>query len=368
MVRKSLLFVTNVPSPYRVCFFNELSKYFNLTVIYEKKLSDERDKKWTFQSSGGYEEIFLNGIKVSADQSLSPSILKYLKNNSYDFIIISNFCTPTGIIAAKFCIRKKIPYCVEGDGAFLKNKENYLKKSIKKKIISNAVLCFSSCDNLDKYFIYYGSRKEKVVRYPFTSICEKDILYHKNESNKSDIKNILNINETNVVISIGQFIYRKGFDLLIKSANMLDKNIGIYIIGGKPTDEYINLIKESNITNIHFVEFKNKDELENYFKVADISILPTREDIWGLVINESLAHGIPVITSKFTNAGLELIKNGFNGFIMDNLSVDSIVSSIKKLLSCDLGYMYENCIKSIDDYTIENMALVHYKILKDYIN
>jgi hypothetical protein len=41
-----LLFITNVPSPYRVNFFNELGKLCGLTVLFQKKTSDTRDKSW----------------------------------------------------------------------------------------------------------------------------------------------------------------------------------------------------------------------------------------------------------------------------------------------------------------------------------
>ena len=42
----NILWLTNIPSPYRVNFFNELGKYCDLTVLFEKKASDERDKSW----------------------------------------------------------------------------------------------------------------------------------------------------------------------------------------------------------------------------------------------------------------------------------------------------------------------------------
>lgn len=41
-----LLYITNIPSPYRVDFFNELSKYCDLTVLFERKKADDRDDNW----------------------------------------------------------------------------------------------------------------------------------------------------------------------------------------------------------------------------------------------------------------------------------------------------------------------------------
>ena len=148
-----ILFLTNVPSPYRVDFFGELGKRCDLTVLYQKESSSERDKKWISESKNTYKSVFLKGINTGVDNSFCPSVIKYL-NNTFDAIIICGNASPTEMFAIQWCILKKIPYCLEGDGAFL-NKGNKLKDKIKKHLISNACLFFSSCKELDKYYINY---------------------------------------------------------------------------------------------------------------------------------------------------------------------------------------------------------------------
>lgn len=69
-----------------------------------------------------------------------------------------------------------------------------------------------------------------------------------------------------MILAVGQFIHRKGFDVLLQAARTMDKNIGIYIVGGKPTEEYLQIQKENNLTQIHFEGFKTKEELAMYLK------------------------------------------------------------------------------------------------------
>ena len=57
---------------------------------------------------------------------------------------------------------------------------------------------------------------------------------------------------------MGQFIYRKGFNVLIKAAAKLPKDIGIYIIGGIPTDYYLLLKNELSLKNVHLWGLKEK--------------------------------------------------------------------------------------------------------------
>ena len=141
----------------------------------------------------------------------------------------------------------------------------------------------------------------------------------------------LGLEEEKIVISVGQFIYRKGFDVLIRSAGRLNKNIGIYIIGGEPNDYYLNLKNEYKAENLHFIGFKSKYELAEYYKAADLFVFPTREDIWGLVVNEAMAYGLPVITTNRCISGLELVDSR-NGFIINVNSEEELICSINKIL------------------------------------
>ena len=95
-------------------------------------------------------------------------------------------------------------------------------------------------------------------------------------------------------------------------------------------------------------------------------VLPTREDIWGLVINEAMANGLPVITTDKCNAGLAMVSDK-NGAIVPVDSIDSLASSLKHILSDDNKrlQMGKESLNVIRNYTIENMAVVHKKILLD---
>ena len=180
----------------------------------------------------------------------------------------------------------------------------------------------------------------------------------------------MDISEEIIILYSGQFIYRKGIDILLKSCKELPPNCGVYIVGGKPTDEYLHIIKDYNLKNIHFVGFKKPSELEIYYEVADIYILPTREDIWGLVINEAMAYGLPVITTNKCLAGTELIENENNGFIVPVEDIGILSEKINILVKNEVlrNKIRVNNIQKIQTYTIENMADIHMKIFMDNSN
>lgn len=171
-----------------------------------------------------------------------------------------------------------------------------------------------------------------------------------------------------IAITVGQFIHRKGFDVLLNAWAKCDKEYELYIIGAEPTKEYLNIKEKLHLENVHFEGFKRKEELRCYYQAADLFVFPTREDIWGLVVNEAMANGLPVITTDKCVAGLELIKDGENGYIVPTENSEMLASKINELMRNDSLRlsMAMNGLQKIRRYTVENMANVHASILKEY--
>ena len=124
-----------------------------------------------------------------------------------------------------------------------------------------------------------------------------------------------------------------------------------------------------NLDNVEFVGFKTKNELKEYYQASDIFCSQTRGDVWGLVINEAMAMGLPVITTDKCVAGLELVHSGQNGFIVSVEDYKSLSHCIKKIGDNEelINRMSEKSRNIIKTYTVENMAYVHSCILKNKI-
>ena len=362
-----ILYILNIPSPYRVAYLEELGKHCDLTVLFEKAASDERDSLWSDYSFKNFKGIIMRGMKIRVDSSFCPSVIRYLKKDVYDAIICGNVASFTGMLAIQYMRWKKIPYWLEADGAYAGSGKG-IKESIKKHFIRDATGYFSTADETDGYFLMYGAKKERIYRYPFTSIYAKDIFpYVSSAEEKRSLREKWNVTEEKVILAVGPFVHRKGFDLLIPVAKDLCENTGIYIIGGAPTPEYEELVRNNNNigAKIHFCGFKNKQELREFYRLSDVFCLPTREDIWGLVINEAMACGLPVVTTKRCIAGSVLVKDGENGYLVDVDDEKQLTDALKNILSDDnvIHSAGRHSIRRIQDYTLENMASTHIAIL-----
>ena len=301
-----VLYLSNIPSPYRVAFFNELSKYCQLTVVFERHTAKDRNGEW-YDTQFDFEVIFLNSISIGKESSLSLDIIHYLKSQ-YDHIIIGGYSTLTAMCAILYLRLHKINFILNADGGFIAKDESNIKKRIKHFFISSASKYLCSGEKTKAYLEYYGANSDDVYTFPFTSVSKKDILpYPISREQKEKLKEMRNIPYTKVIISIGRFIHGKGFDWMMEAYKDLDKEIGVYIIGGTPTQEYMDLKNKYKLDNVHFVPFQSKPEILAWYQLADLFVFPTRKDIWGLVVNEALSQGLPVISTDQCNAALSLI-------------------------------------------------------------
>ena len=370
LIFMKVLFITNIPSPYRIDFFNELNKYCNLTVLFERKTAKNRNDEW-YNNKFNFNGIFLKSKNIGSEAAMSFEVIKYIKRK-YDLIILGGYSSPTAMIASMYMKLHKISYILNADGGFINYDERRINKFIKTFFISSAKYWLSSGKETNKYLIYYGAKEKKIYSFPFSSLKKSDILQQPVSAEiKQDLKKYFNVPYDKVILSIGQFIPRKGFEWMIESYKNLDRKIGIYVIGGKAPKEYIALKNKYKMDNLFFMDFQNKDIIKKWYQLADLFVLPTREDIWGLVVNEAMSNGLPVITTNKCIAGLELIENEKNGYIVKCDEKSELYNITNKIINID-KMQYEkiciNAIQSIRNFTIESMVKRHLLVMNNIIN
>ena len=375
-----VLLLTNIPSPYMVGYLNELGKYCKLDVVFEKEFDSTRPQNWKMLlNDNNFESHILHGKSVNKryykddmdsapdDKAISFEVFKFI-NRNYDFIIVANPCTPTGILAIMYMRIRRINYLLQSEGGFPGNGQG-AKEKFKHWLMKKADLYFSTCELDDQYFLTYGASADRIRRYPFASMAQSDIpKKYVSQEERSCFKKKLGISYSKMILAVGRSVYVKGFDVLLNAIKDLPEDICTFFVGGKCLDEYKNIIQAGNIKNVFFVDNISQSELRNYYLAADIFVLPTRSDTWGLVINEAMSFGLPVITTNTCVAGNALIENGVNGYIVESENDVAIRDSINRLLEnpTDIQNFGENNYNKIREWTFESMGKIVYEHLQLY--
>jgi len=143
--------------------------------------------------------------------------------------------------------------------------------------------------------------------------------------------------------------------------NHSNSNFSLHIVGdGSERQRLEQLVKKLNLEkNVRFWGYKQKEEVVDFYAIADIFIFASTYDIWGLVLNEAMAVGLPVIASKYAGSTYDLIQDGINGFVVDPYNIEEMAKKIKILienpeLRKNIGECAQRTIK--EKFTLEKSA------------
>lgn len=357
-----VLFLTNVPSPYLVEFFNLLGQKVDLTVIYERKSASDRHESWSKLEFKHFRALFPFSIYVGSENGFCPTIGFYLKK-SYDIIIFGNYASPTGALGVLLLKLLKRRYVLYSEGGLAKTGKS-IKENFKKRVISHAALYLSGCKPGDDYFIHYGADEKRIKRIPFTTLHHDDIQsIEQYQNDKSALRRAYGIEiDAFIVLTVGRFIPLKSIDTLIAASSAIKHPHQLWIIGDGPLKEdYEKQIKEQQANHIFIYDFMDQTKLRDYYRMSDLFVMPSLTESWGLVIIEAMAQGLPVIATNACVAGLENITNGHNGFLFDPKDIGSLTSHIKWIIEhpSERKMMASENIKRVHYHTFENMVDVN---------
>ncbi|NER78920.1 MAG: glycosyltransferase family 4 protein [Leptolyngbya sp. SIO1D8] len=137
---------------------------------------------------------------------------------------------------------------------------------------------------------------------------------------------------------VGSIKPRKGVHLFLKSCAQLVeqgcKDYTVWMIGdGEQRAELENFCTENNLNDqVKWIGQVDYNQLGNYFQQADVFVLPTLEDTWGMVILEAMVLGKPILCSCWAGAS-ELIQDGQNGYCFDPHHPGELAEKMQKIIT-----------------------------------
>jgi glycosyltransferase involved in cell wall biosynthesis len=328
--------LVNQLTPYRLPIYQLIGSQFKMAIFYggvesNRAFWDNLDKQ-------------LKDIFVKRSWGIQFRFLKGKKNNTYDYKFIhinpGYFLDllsykPDAIITVEMGFRTLIAL-VYGtifrkpvwvwSGVTLQSEQGI---KVTRKILRWLISRWA------KHWISYG---EAATEYLLSlGIKEKRILQIQNCVNEQlfikPTEAMMNLKPKPVLLYVGQLIGRKGVDKLLYAAAKLQQEgyfFSILLIGGGGEEKSLkSLAKDLKLENIHFYPSQPPDTMPAIYRSADCLIFPTLEDIWGLVVNEALWSGIPVISSKYAGCARELLPQEN---IFDPLDENSFINALKRVL------------------------------------
>ena len=137
------------------------------------------------------------------------------------------------------------------------------------------------------------------------------------------------------------------------------------MIGQESDNTYIDIAKSYGLDNVKFFSFMLKEQLQRVLSGGRCFVLPTREDIWGLVINEALSYGLPCVSTKGCVAANEMIPDRY---IVDVEDSEKLAEIIVKAVNTDANTWQIYSLKKMMEYSINSSSVVHINVLRQQIS
>ncbi len=134
----------------------------------------------------------------------------------------------------------------------------------------------------------------------------------------------------------GQIIPRKGVDCLLQAFTAIASRYPgatLTLVGEGPfREQWQSQLSATAVNQIRFAGFQQIDQLPPFFHAADVFVLPSRHDGWGVVVNQAIGAGLPVIVTAAVGASNDLVEQEGNGFVIDAQNADQLESAMERFL------------------------------------
>ncbi|TLU83409.1 MAG: glycosyltransferase family 4 protein [Chlorobium sp.] len=271
--------------------------------------------------------------QISPDKAVRAVIDK-LNKIKPDVVFAGAVAFPSGAAAIRWCLLNRKPVIIF-DNARLEDVPrafyiNWAKKQLYRLVDAMLIPASSHVST----FRYFGLKTEQLF---FGINCVDNQFF----SDQANIFSSLTVPHNHpYLLAIGRQVRKKNWAKLISAYIAVRKTdppnpFDLLFIGDGPEhDVLMNASGDEINRSIHFLPFKSQQELCVYYKHAEGLVLPSLYgETWGLVVNEAMASGLPVLVSGKCGCAETLVKHENNGFVFEPEDQTLIADVLEKFMS-----------------------------------
>lgn len=334
--------------PYHCARLEAASRYCDVTGI--ELGSETREYGWSeMQSTNSFTRVTLFPQKDSrtmATKEIVDRMGRVLRDYKPDAVAIAGWSDKGALVALRWCLSNGKPAVLMSESTADDERRVWWKEFIKRCVVKLYSTALVGGQRHVDYVAALGMPRDRV--FTGYDVVDNEYFRHKAEEirgQRSEVRKKYGLPE-NYFLASARFIEKKNLFTLLRAyaeyrqrSEVKGQKSGAWdlvLLGDGPLkSDLCRLISDLGLNDsVVLPGFKQYDELPIYYALAKTFIHPSRVEQWGLVVNEAMASGLPVIVSNRCGCVPELVREGLNGFSFDP-DDDTQLSELMLRLSTD---------------------------------
>lgn len=271
---------------------------------------------------------------------INPEIRHVLAQRQYDAVWIHGWSQASCWLAFQACRKLNIPIVLRGETNGLREPsgpKGLVKKLILSRLFREVSAFLAIGTNNAAFYSGYAIPPEKMFLTPYavdnSFFLSRSVIDPAEKRRLREREGIAP--DLPVILFCGKFAdYKNPLELLL-AFRQLNKNpeSSLVFAGDGPLKSAMkNYVAEQKLKHVHFLGFRNQTQLPACYALADVFVLPSRYEAWGLVVNEAMCSGLPIIASDKVGAARDLVREGVNGFVYPSGNASLLADRLQRIL------------------------------------
>jgi len=344
---------SKIPDGYRFELFEQLSHLYDSKVFYWTDAADDRvlhlpdQEKYTFDFQVVHRAIFA----LIRDPHFIRSEVVFLAGYNYWWFWVLFFVSKL--------LGKRVVQYSDSNMSHEKTKPLFfrqLKKIVLYPLVRGSFFLYCGQQN-KAYWAYYGVPDTRLIYAPYAVDTE---LFKPRACKKSKVFTFL---------FVGRLVQAKAIHTLILAFQQLSFRYPmceLQILGHGKEQGFLEELSQG--LNVRFLGGKKREAIPEIMACADVFVLPSVEEPWGLVVNEAMLMGKPLILSHHVGAATDLLEDTVNGFLFEAGNVTQLANKMRWFLEHPdhLQEMGGQSLRLVQPFTLEKMV-EGYKRVIDHV-
>jgi glycosyltransferase involved in cell wall biosynthesis len=279
-----------------------------------------------------------------------------------DIVFINGWQERVAFAQLEWCAQNSVPRVVMSESQEIDSRRNFFVEKIKSNYVKMFGAAICGGESHLQYLTELGMKRDcifkgyDVIDNEYFSTSASNVL-----TNQEYVREELGLPD-NYFLASSRFIEKKNIIRLLESYKLYVDSDGssawkfVLLGDGEMRQEIIDRVNELDLAeHVHMPGFIQYDLLPSYYALAKVFVHASTTEQWGLVVNEAMAAGLPVLVSARCGCAAELVKDGVNGYCFDPHDVHDISEKLMSLASSesDLDELRKGSQRVIAEWSID---------------